>query len=153
MSTFTSGLIEHFTSENDVVVVPIERTYPLEPLVAEFRIVKDLYEIKILKQRCGEWIAEQSTLAQRGIQQGKLKEFWVDDPDILWAVFALAEQAVDPDQQNRGDWLELARKNGSVFESVWNAVSVSAIKNRELLMQTKVTQEKKGSKTKSIEPG
>jgi hypothetical protein len=152
MSSFTTGLIEHFTSENDVVVVPIERTYPLEPLVAEFRIVKDLYEIKTLKQRCGEWIAEQNTLAQRGIQQGKLKEFWVDDPDILWAVFALAEQAIDPDQQNRGDWLELARKNGGAFEAVWSSVSGSAIKNRELLIQTKVLQEKKGSKTTSTAP-
>jgi hypothetical protein len=152
VSGFIDELIEEYAPDNDIVVVEIMRKPPKAPLVAKFRIVTDQAETNTLKRRAGDWITEQNTLASKGIQAGKLKQYWVNDPELLGQVFVLADLAIDPDQQNKGDWLELARKNGPVFSGVFATVDAASLKNRSQLMETKVSQEKKDLQTPSIEP-
>lgn len=152
MSGFIDELIDQYSNENDTVKVTLPGRDPENPIVIEFRIVKDQFETNELKRKAGEWIAQQNTLASKGILQGAYREFHVSDPELLGQVYVLGELAVEDAWRDKASWLKLARKAGPVFSAVFATVDAASLKNRQQLMATEISQEKKGLKTNSTEP-
>lgn len=151
MSRFIDELIEQYSNENDTVKVTLPGRDPENPIVIEFRIIKDQVETNQLKIKAADWITQQNTLASRGILQGEFKEFHVNDAELLGQVYVLGELAVDEEWRNKGSWLKLARKAGPVFSAVFATVDAASLKNRQQLMATEITHEKKDLKTPSTE--
>lgn len=144
-------IIEHHISENEYVVfsLPIGNGENARTVDLRFLILKDEAERNRLKSLSRDWVTEQREMNKRNILQGRMKDYFVDDLELLIQVFLLSKLCVNEDFQSPVVWMTMARKAGPLFGAIYENVNESVFKNRVQLMSVVMTQEKKDLKTQS----
>jgi len=110
------GLIESYAPKGDAFEAELPRGEKLR-----FRIVSDVVEMNALQAAAVKFAKELTPVP--GEDPPPVPESWRPymedvDEEILAQVYLVAHLALEPDLQNQGNVLQLARSAGAIFNSI-----------------------------------